>query len=405
MIDHIHFLSQEYVQKFVRENIDVDVNRLVLNPPSEFKDTIKLIADQITSLRKAKSKLPDWYRMPGLILPPPLSLEQASSQLLAEYKASLINGHTIADLTGGMGIDALAWTASYKEVHYVERDSQVYQSFYHNLSVLNHSPVLGSSNPERIRPSHMDAEGFLERWGGKMDVYVDPARRSAGRKVFRLDDCTPNVPELMGLLKKKANRVLLKAAPLIDLSDTIQRVPAAQQVHVVSLRGEVKEVLFLFEPSDLTGQEPVIHCVNVDSTHGTFSFKFSEERCTQAHLTPVQAYLYDPNASIMKAGAFKTVGSRYGVSKVGSNTHLYTSEQLVGNFPGRIFKLTQNNCSKSTLKQLLNGNQANVISKNHPNTAEELKRKFKVSDGGGLYVLAYRNHQNKPELSICERIS
>ncbi|MEP4535072.1 MAG: hypothetical protein ABJ004_18395 [Cyclobacteriaceae bacterium] len=388
--ERLQALVSDAFKTFVKENEKSDVNQLLLRKAPEGVD-LKLAADQILSRRKAKDKLPSWYTRENVILPPPLSIEQSSSERTAEYKKSVLKGEHLVDLTGGMGVDLLTLGAQFAKATHVEMDEWLSTVFDHN------SKLLSQTSPEVV---NQKAEDFLESFVGKATFFIDPARRDTHKKkVFLFEDCSPNVIELMPQFQEKAEQVLIKAAPMIDITLGIKQLHFVKEVHVVSLNNECKEVLFLLD-FDFE-KEPEIHCVNLTSIGDeTFSFDMASEKEALVKYDSAQSYLYEPNASIRKAGAFKTIASKYGLSKIAPNTHLYTSQGLIDNFPGRVFEVV-GEVDKKNIKKHFPDSKANVISKNHPLTPEQIKKKFKLKDGGERFLIGFRNEKNGTQLLSC----
>ncbi|MEO9476885.1 MAG: SAM-dependent methyltransferase [Cyclobacteriaceae bacterium] len=378
---------------FVNANEAANVNQLLLGKAPDGID-LKLAADQILSRRKAKDKLPTWHQTNGLILPPPLSIEQSSSERTAEYKRSILKGKHLVDLTGGMGVDLLTLSSQFDKATHVEMDEWLSVVFRHNAKVLTEKP---------IETFNQKAEDYLKTFDGKATFFIDPARRdSHKKKVFLFEDCSPNVIELMPQFRAKAKQVLIKAAPMIDITLGIKQLSFVKEVHVVSLNNECKEILFLLDFGFT--EQATIHCINLKSdTEELLSFDLSGEKDTEVNYTSPQSYIYEPNASIRKAGAFRSVAASFGLSKIAPNTHLYTSEELINNFPGRIFK-TLGGVDKKNIKVHFPEGKANVISKNYPLTPEQIKKKFKLKDGGERFLIAFRNEKNGTDLLSCLKI-
>ncbi|EMR04368.1 hypothetical protein [Cesiribacter andamanensis] len=298
---------------------------------------------QIQARQKARQKLPHWWAQPGVLMPPPLSVEQASSEETARYKARLLyqrwqqagpeQGNQLADLTGGMGLDSWAFSQHFEQVAYVEQQQELSQLAAYNFG------QLGSSN---ISVYSLTAEAFLQQLKNPFAVlYLDPHRRDdAKNKVVRLQDCQPNVVALLPLLLQKARQVWVKASPMLDIKGALAELQQqAAEVQVVALRGEVKELLFRLEREQ--EPDPLITAVNLpaEGEAALFSFRYSEE-VRSAPLTALPGqYLYDPGAAVRKAGAFKLPAERFGLKKLHPHSHLYTADQLVPHFPGRSFRL------------------------------------------------------------------
>ena len=392
-MNSLDFLRQERIKAFIKENQKVDIQRLLLSPPSEFKDQIRLIADQILSRQKAVGKLNSWASNFDLIMPPPLSIEQASSATTGEYKSDLLSGDQFVDLTGGMGIDCLNIGRNFEKKIYVEKQQALAEVFKHNSMVLE----------ESIEVHNENAEDFINSFHSEFNTvfYLDPARRSEEKKrVFRLEDCTPNIIELIPLIKKKGDKVLIKLSPLLDLSSIKSSLNFIKEIHVVSVKNECKELLIYLD-FEFIGESKVV-CVNLSSSQSPYAYNWSEEATSEAEFGEVSNYLYEPNASIMKAGAFKKLSKDFSVCKIAPNTHLYTSKEPNLDFPGRIFRITSL-VDKKMMKQL-RGKKINVLTRNHPLKAAELKAQLKIKDGGDTFLIAFRDRQEKAKAVISERL-
>lgn len=379
---------------FVREHLNSDVNKLLLNPPSEFKSGISWLCDQIIARQKAKHKLPEWYDDFDLEFPPPLSVEQSSSETTASYKASLIKGEKFADLTGGMGVDCLAFAKRFSESHYVEKNEKLAGLFKANCVALGAKMSVHSGA----------AEDFLDGLEEQLDlIFIDPARRDASaRKVFRFQDCTPNVVELLPVLSSKTRKLMIKASPLIDLKLGLEELERVTEIHVVSLKNECKEVLFILDFEQGLIENPKIRCVNLGSNKGqVFDFNLDQESDLSVEFSDYKNFLFIPNASILKAGAFKSVAMQTGAAKIAPNTHLYTAVEDLPNFPGRRFQILDSHPDKKKLS-LING--LDVISRNHPLKAHEIVRKYKIKEGGDLTLIAFRDQKNKPHMVIARQL-
>ena len=389
----IDFLQRKDVKQFIQDHVDQDVNRLILNPPTEFRENIREIASQISSRQKAKGKLDAWFSNFDLIMPPPLSVEQASSGVTCDYKKSLVSGDSLVDLTGGMGIDFLALSSSFRKATYVERSSDLCNVFKHNAGVL-------SGDFEIVNE---EAQAFLSQLNTpeKPFIYLDPARRDAEKnKVFKIEDCSPDLTELFPLLKEKSSGVLVKYSPLLDIQSILNSISHVEKIHVVSVRNDCKELLlqinFSFEG------EPVIKCVNLQSNQPAYSFKPSQEKSSPADLTDIDNFILEPNSSIMKAGAFKKIAADFNLGKLGEHTHLYTSPNKVSDFPGRTFKVIES-ADKKSIRKFAPGGKINVISRNHPLDPKGLKHKWKLRDGGDYFLIAFRDKNGKSKMVISER--
>lgn len=353
---------------------------------------------QVEGRERTADKLPTFAAIDDWWYPVRLSCEQCSSELTARYKASLVSGETMVDLTGGYGVDTYFLSEHFDHTDYVEQDEELCRIAEHNFS-LQHSA---------ISIQNTSAEEFLQTAGQYDLIFIDPARRDAhGGKVFRLEDCTPNVVELLPTLLAHGKRLMIKLSPMLDLTQAVKELSAVSlqwSVSVVAIKNEVKEVLLLsHQPSDVSP----LTITAIDLAHRDQAFFFTREEesnCPLAsNLSPFAfkspfALIYEPAAAILKAGAYKLVAQRFGLTKLDVNTHLYTSDTLVPNFPGRIWSIK----SQITNHQLQITN-ANVLVRNYPLTAEQLKRKLHLRDGGETFIIGCRVN-GKPTLFEAERI-
>lgn len=395
MAEVLDFLCREDVKKFISEHISTDVRALLLNPPKELANHIKEIADQLISRQKAKGKLDEWATNFDLIMPPPISIEQASSQATCAYKRQLISGEHLIDLTGGMGIDCLSLSEKFIKTTYVEQQHALCKLFTHNTHVLK----------KDIEIVHAEAETFLSNSVERPEVsviYLDPARRDGFQnKVFKIADCSPDVISLLPLLKSHAQKVLVKFSPMLDLHAIQSTFTHLQEIHVVSVKNECKEILLLIN-FDFEG-EHTIKAVNLQTDQASYSFKKPEESSSTAHFGTLASYCFEPNSSIMKAGAFKKIGEDFGLAKLAEHTHFYTSDTVCTDFPGRVFRILSG-ADKRTLKQYAPNGKINVIARNHPMSATALKKKWKLKDGGDYFLIAFRDGANKSNMVIAEKL-
>ncbi len=392
-MDDIEYLKQSAVRKFILANEHVDIQKLILNPPAAYKKGIRLIADQLISRNKLKNKLPQWMET-ETILPPPTSLEQASSNETATYKAQLIKGDLLVDLTGGMGVDTIALSHSFESSVYVENNPWLCQLFSHNQQFFSDKQIAIHQNK---------AEVFLEAFNGKASFFIDPSRRVKSKKVYLLEECEPNILDLLPRLKEASKEVLIKVSPMMDIKMGIRQLKHVKSVHVVSVRNECKEVLFRL---DYSPSPHPIDIICVDFKEGKeihFEFNLEEEQEANPIYGKAEKYLYDPNTSILKAGAFKSIATKYGLKKIARHTHLYTSDSLIENFPGRTFEVTDTSIKQNSINRLLPDGKANVITKNYPLKVEQLKKKLKVQDGGEFYLIGFRDDDDQKEVVLCKR--
>lgn len=356
---------------------------------------------QIEGRERTADKLPTFASIPDWLYPVRLSCEQCSSELTARYKASLLSPlalgegkeERLLDLTGGYGVDTYFLSEQFIHTDYVEQNEELCRIAAHNFALSQKSKV--ERQKLSIAIHNTTAEDFLlsspcgeAGWGL---IFLDPARRdSHGSKVFRLEDCTPNVVELLPTLLAHSKRLLIKLSPMLDLTQAVTCLSQVNwDIHIVAIKNEVKEVLLL---SGGTGQITTIDLAQKDQA---FVFTREEEQHCGLDIRDgkLANYLYEPNAAILKAGAYKLVAQRFGLHKLDVNTHLYTSRQFIENFPGRVWRITE----KQNLKQ------ANVLTRNYPLTPEQLKKKLHLRDGGTAFVIGCRV-AGKPTLLYAERV-
>ena len=388
------FLRLPEVRSFIQANEHGDVQKLLLNPPKQFKDHITLLADQIISRRKLKNKLPEWVESEA-ILPPPLSAEQASSTETAHYKSEIFHGKHLVDLTGGTGVDTLALSPGFKQVEYVEPNNWLCKLFEHNQKVFSDKP---------ITIHQATAEQFLKSLEGRSAFFIDPSRRVDSKKVFRLEDCVPDLTRILPILRDKGTDMLIKLSPMIDITEGIRQLSHVKAVHVVNVKNECKEVLFHLDFA-LTTDTPSVICINLNNNQkDLFQFSYENEKKAQVHYSGPKMYVYDANTSILKAGAFNAVASQFQLEKIAPNTHLYTSDHLVENFPGRCFKVIESELKPKAISRLIPNKKANIMAKNYPLSSESLGKKLNLKDGGDDYVLGFRTKEGKPKLILCKRV-
>lgn len=389
MIDR---LLQKNVQEFIAQHVNEDEQHLLLRQKPIFDVPPTLIAWQISGRRKAKTKLPLYHNTPNIVYPPGINLEQSSSEETAMLKAFLLESelpkkNTLVDLTGGFGVDSFFLSKAFSHVSYVEQNEELLAYAQHNHQ------TLGAHN---LSYHHTSAENFLTTQSQPVDCFfIDPARRTASnQKVFKLSDCEPNIVTLLPQIFIHSKNLLVKVAPLLDIQQGFLELKAVKHVWVVAVKNEVKELLFLCS-KDHTA-EPVLTAINLSSGHESFSFTLSEERSAQARLSDPLTYLYEPNASILKSGAFKRVAEKYALAKLHPSTHLYTHDALVENFPGRIFKQeAQLKADAKTAALHFPHSKANVITRNYPLSPDELKKKLKLQDGGEKYLIGCSGEKQK----------
>lgn len=381
--------------EFIQTHIDKPIAEIALLLSKHPELDKNFILNQINGLQKARQKLPTFYKNETIVYPVGLSMEQCSSEQTAIFKSNLVKGKSIIDLTGGFGIDAYFFSKQFEQVNYVEQNIELFKIVQQNFKNLN----------ANIHCFNSSCEDFLKNNAEKFDVaYIDPSRRDESKRVFKLDECTPNVIELLPQLHHTAKQILVKTAPLLDIKQTLKDINKVQKIWIVSVNNDCKEVLYLI--GDEINNNPEIITVNLTKTNDEiFSLIYSDEvNNVVNYSTPLQ-YLYEPNASVLKAGGFKSVAVQFGLKKLAVNTHLYTSTLLLENFPGRTFKVGhQLDYNSKAIKQL-GLTKANITTRNFHDSVEQVKKKLKLTDGGDVYLFAVRDLNDKPLLVVTQKIN
>ena len=388
-VEEIAELAKKEVQEYIFAHANDDEKKLLLKHKSILGLSAVLIAQQIAGRRKAETKLPLFCGTKGYIYPPSLNLEQSSSEATAKFKTEIVQKEIgeklkVIDLTGGLGIDSFFLSQIAERLDYIERDIEL-------LNVARYNHFLFTQN---ITHHNKSAEDFLVQAPDYYDfIFIDPSRRdSKARKVFSLSDCSPDITKLLPQLLDRADFVLLKASPLLDIKQGLKELSGVKKVIVVSVSNECKELLFLLR-KDFVG-EPFIETYNLNGEgkiKHQFQFTFSEEEKATSGFSNPKNYLYEPNASILKSGAFKSVGEKFGLNKIHVNTHLYTSNDLKKEFPGRVFEIEQLSFDVKSLPE----KKANILTRNYPLAPDDLKKKLKLKDGGEKYVIAFSGERKK----------
>ena len=388
-------LLQPEVQKFLRANLKNTAAAIALKKSPFPNINSSELAQQLTGLQKAKEKLPLWFNNHKIYYPPKLNLEQTSSEVTAKYKASLVSGAKLIDLTGGFGIDSFYFAERFKKVVHCELNPELSKIATHNLK------QLGCENLDFITGDSIE---YLKNTDRRFDcIFIDPARRDAtGAKIFQLKDCLPNAPQNLALLTSKSDVILIKTSPLLDLQAGIKALQNVSEIHIIAVKNEVKELVWLLNKSEKDQVE--IKTLNFKKNE-TEQFNANLNLNSQAdiHYALPQNYLFEPNAAIMKSGLFDDLASKTKTSKLHPNSHLYTSSEMK-NFPGRKFKIKEiQNYKASFLKKMFNGNKANITTRNFPHTVAQLRKKLKIKDGGSTYLFFTTNAKEEKIVIICEK--
>ena len=369
----------DITRQYIRENLNADVPTLALKKAPVGTD-VSLALRQIEARQLLRKKVPSWSENEDLLFPAHLSIEQCSSEASAQYKAGLLQGQTFADLTGGLGVDTYFIAQKFRQADYVERQAELCDLAMHNFEVLK----------ANVKVWNESAEDYLKHCEPKDCIFIDPSRRDEhGRKTVSIANCTPDVSALQDELLQKAQKVMIKLSPMLDISKALEELHHVKEVHVLAVANECKELVFVLERGYQS--EPQFVCVNLMTSQPEVRFTQEEERqCPSRLADGVLNYLYEPNPAVMKAGCFKMLTERFCVCKLHKNSNLYTSNQLITDFPGRIFEVVDWAPYNKKVKQtLLQGvEKASIAVRNFPLSVAELRRVLKIKDGDIVYLFA-----------------
>jgi hypothetical protein len=384
---------------FIADHLTADVPTLALKIARRADIDGPMVVAQIQARQKARHKLPTWYANPNLVFPPPLSVEQASSEAAAVYKASLVSGTCLIDLTGGMGVDTAAFAATVERVTYIERQPDVAAATAFNLTQLGLTNVTTHTSDGLTYLANLPASA---EW-----LYLDPARRdNRGGRVVGLADCEPDVLTYLPLLLEKGQHVLIKTSPLLDIEATLRQLPTCAAVHAVAVQGEVKELLFVLGQANVP--MPNVQMVAVDLRESgpvRFSFRRADEAAATVTLADPQTYLYEPNAAVLKTGAFRLFAARFGLNKLAPHSHLYTSGSYVPDVPGRTFRLeVVCKADRKSLHAYVPTGQANLTVRNFPQTVETMRKQLTLREGGDTYLFATTLQNGDKRLLITRKV-
>jgi len=404
----------EITLQYITAHAEDDVARLALHPSKDPQVDMAVALQQIAGRQKAKGKLPEWYATEGILYPKKVSMEQCSSSQTAEYKASLAQGNSFADFSGGFGVDTVAFAQKFIKGYYVEPQPELCELFQHNCKILdinNVDIVNGTMEDNLTSIEHVDM------------IYLDPSRRDThGRRVVSLTDCTPNLLEWKSALLERCNILMVKMSPMIDIFQTLRDLPETYAVHVVAVEGECKEVLFLLSQNGTVNgicRDAPWHVSTTDTDENNVSMRkttatgttitkttivaadinknaifrvettLETERTTPPLIaTGLGTYLYEPNAAVMKASIFNALSQQFQIAKLAKSTNLFTSNELHEDFPGRVFRIeaVHEFHPRKTAKALTHLSTASIAVRNFPLTAEELRKTLKIKDGNDCYL-------------------
>ncbi len=388
------------LRDFIHEHINDDTAELLLAARKYPDIDVPFVVEQIEARRRLKGKLPEWYENKDIIMGGRVPAEQCSSELTARYKQSIVKGESLCDMTGGMGVDFWYMSEGMERAIYTERNEELCSIAKHNFQVL-----------QTLRPEYVIRCGDgRELPIPSVDIiYLDPARRAGdGSRVYAMEDCEPNIVEWQDELLKHAKMVLVKLSPMVDLTDVLRKLKGVKELHIVGVKNECKEILVkahAFDDSVYAGCVEV-HCVDF-LTSGKIEYVFSLLGGMEISLTDggVKRYLYEPDVTLMKAGAFGSLCARYPVWQLDVDTHLMTSDEWIPEFPGRVFEVEEMiPFSSKVLKRLKKEiPQANIAVRNFVMTADELRKKTGIKDGGEVYLFGAKVKDMGQMLLICRK--
>ncbi|MGM1057322.1 MAG: class I SAM-dependent methyltransferase [Bacteroidota bacterium] len=384
------------VQKFITEHLFEDLSKLILKGSPFPQVSSQEIGVQISGKKKAESKLPVWFNTKKILYPPNLNLEQTSSQKTAKYKASLISGDKLIDLTGGFGIDSYFFAEKFRQLTYCELNPELFEIATHNFE------ILGARNIKAFQGNGIE---ILKKSKEHFDwIFLDPSRRDEhGGKVFHLNQCTPDISENLELLFERSENIMLKTSPLLDLKAGIIGLKQVSEIHIVAVNSDVKELLWILKKG-FQGEADIKTIDFQKSEIQLFNTIFSNNQSEVPLSLPLK-YIYEPNPAIMKSGMFRELAVQTNTVKLHSNSHLFTSE-TIKIFPGRTFEVSDIiSFNRKLLKQRLKVKKANITTRNFPKSVEVLRQELKISDGGNTYLFFTTNLKNEKIVLVCKKIS
>ena len=383
-------ITKEEIE-FIRENIHENVHELGLKTHRFEKERMGFLLNQIKARQKTEKKLPSWKDKFELIFSSMLAAEQCSSDVTANYKSKIAPGKKMVDLTGGLGVDILAFSKTFDKCIHLERNKETQQAAAHNFKIMNAHTIT----------SHcIEAETFLEESKEKFDlVYIDPARRQGERKVFDFSLCEPDVIKLQSLLKIKTEKIIIKASPMITIQDGLKQLDSVSEIHIISHKNECKEILFL-QDFKTSINHIQVYCQELETEHH-LSVKLAD--CNLGLSRGKGRFIFDPFVSYRKAGLAGFLGMKYHLSALTEEGTLLTGDTYIEEFPGRIFEIIEElDYSAKTLKKS-GVSKAHIISRGYSQHSDEIRKKLKVKDGGDFFVFVYKNDKKKSKLLLCER--
>lgn len=388
-------LLHKDVQSFINKNINTDIPGLVLKGSPFEHIKIHDLANQILSKSKCKTKLPHWYETKGIYYPKPLNIEQTSSEITAQYKANLISGKHLVDLTGGFGADSYFFAQKTQHLTHCEIDPELSEIAAYNFAVfgLNHVDCIAVNGISFLQATEEDKFDWL---------FIDPSRRSDLKgKVFLLEDCLPNIVDHLDLMLSKSQNLLIKLSPILDINTVIDKVKNVKEVHIVAHLNEVKELLIIVEKEF---ESPIkIKTINFKKNDEDIFEELYRTEAISSFAKP-KTYLYEPNAAILKAGFFNEVSYQFNIDKIHTNSHLYTSEELIA-FPGRRFVILSSfKYNPREIKKKFTVKKANITIRNFHETVAQIRKRTGIKEGGSDYLFFTTDMENQALVIHCKKV-
>lgn len=382
------------IQDFIDNSLQANISKLALSKNPFPEIDWKEIINQIVSKNKSKSKLTTWFTTEGIYFPPSISIEQTSSEITAKYKTDLLSGKSIIDLTGGFGVDCYYFSKKFEKVVHCEKNVELSEIVKHNYKKLKVDNI--ECKAQNSTEVLTDSDTYFD-W-----IYIDPSRRSDIKgKVFLLKDCLPNVPANLDLYFSKSKNILIKTAPILDITAGINELNHIKSIHIIAIDNEVKELLWILE-KDYSGKIEITS-VNIQKEKtDSNSFVFGQNTPTTFDLPNM--FLYEPNAPLLKSGCSDNLSKTLNVDKLHPHSHLFTNLKLI-EFPGRRFMIEAViPFKKDELKKHIEGKKMNITTRNFPLTVEEIRKKYKIAEGGNVYTFFTTNINDEKIVLICNKI-
>ena len=423
--------TQEYIKLHRKD----DTYRLALAKAPDGVD-LQYALQQIAAYQTIEKKIPSWAKYDDLIFPPKLSLEQSSSELTAQYKSAIIkefmggDGFTHIDLTGGMGIDCYFIAQNASASHYIEQNTDLCNIAQHNFAHLNPKITVHNTTAEKflnqitdyrvqitdnsIAEEAKNTNSQLSTFNFQLStlIYLDPARRgNHGEKLVSISDCQPDVVALLPQMLQLTDKVVVKLSPMLDITRAIGELHCIEKLYVISVSNECKELLLFINKECKTETE--ICAINLNSQQSTLNSSLlltgtlsHESALTIPYAAKMGEYLYEPYAAHLKSGLYITIAEMYAISKLHPHSHLYTSDELNTNFPGRQFRVNQMiPFNKKNIKSFFKEHpKANLTTRNFPLTVSQLRTQYKIKEGGELYIFATTLRDDSLVLVLCEKV-